>query len=59
MYTYKIEQAIKAASLLHQEQLRKGDVPLPYATHLMSVMMIVRDYTNDEDTLVAALLHDT
>lgn len=59
MYTYKIEQAIKAASLLHQDQLRKGSVSLPYITHLMSVMMILRDYTNDEDTLVAALLHDT
>ena len=59
MYTYKIEQAIKAAALLHQDQLRKGSVPLPYITHLMAVMLILRDYTADEDTLVAALLHDT
>ncbi|MEN9922267.1 MAG: hypothetical protein RL097_544 [Candidatus Parcubacteria bacterium] len=28
-------------------------------THLMSVMMMLRDYTTDEDILVAALLHDT
>jgi (p)ppGpp synthase/HD superfamily hydrolase len=59
MYTYKIEQAIKAAALLHQDQLRKGDVPLPYLTHLISVTMILRDYTSNEDILVAALLHDT
>ena len=59
MYTYKIEQAIKAAALLHQDQLRKGVVPLPYISHLMAVMLILRDYTDDEDTLVAALLHDT
>jgi (p)ppGpp synthase/HD superfamily hydrolase len=59
MYTFKIEQAIKAAALLHQDHLRKGSVPLPYITHLMAVMMIVRDYTSDEDTLIAALLHDT
>jgi len=59
MYTYKVEQAIKAAAILHQDQLRKGSVPLPYITHLMAVMLILRDYTNDEDTLVAALLHDT
>lgn len=59
MYTYKIEQAIKAASLLHQDQLRKGSVGVPYVTHLFSVMLILRDYTSDEDTLVAALLHDT
>jgi (p)ppGpp synthase/HD superfamily hydrolase len=59
MYTYKVEQAIKAAALLHQEQLRKGLVQLPYVTHLMAVMLIVRDYTEEETTLVAALLHDT
>lgn len=59
MYTYKIEQAIKAAALLHSEQLRKGDIPLPYITHLVAVTIILRDYTKDEDTLVAALLHDT
>lgn len=59
MYTYKVEQAIKAAALLHQNQLRKGSVPLPYITHLIAVMLIVRDYTDKEDTLVAALLHDT
>lgn len=59
MYTFKIEQAIKAAALLHQDQLRKGVVPLPYITHLMAVLMILRDYTSEEDVLVAALLHDT
>ncbi|MCA9363558.1 bifunctional (p)ppGpp synthetase/guanosine-3',5'-bis(diphosphate) 3'-pyrophosphohydrolase [Candidatus Kaiserbacteria bacterium] len=59
MYTYKIEQAIKAAALLHQDQLRKGDQNLPYITHLMAVTVILRDYTKDEDALVAALLHDT
>jgi (p)ppGpp synthase/HD superfamily hydrolase len=28
-------------------------------THLVAVTMILRDYTSDENTLVAALLHDT
>ena len=59
MYTYKVEQAIRAASILHQDQLRKGSVPLPYISHLMAVTLILSDYTKDEDTLVAALLHDT
>ena len=59
MYTYKVEQAIKAAAILHQDQLRKGDQALPYITHLVATMLILRDYTSDEDTLVAALLHDT
>lgn len=59
MYTYKVEQAIKAAAVLHQDQLRKGTVPLPYITHLIAVLLILRDYTDHEDALVAALLHDT
>jgi len=59
MYTYKVEQAIQAAAILHTDHARKGAVPIPYITHLFSVMMMVRDYTSDEDTLVAALLHDT
>lgn len=59
MYTYRIEQAIKAAAVLHQDQMRKGVVPVPYITHLMAVVLILSDYTDDEDTLIAALLHDT
>ena len=59
MYTYKIEQAIQAAAVLHGDHLRRGAVPIPYVTHLIAVTMILRDYTSDEDTLVAALLHDT
>jgi len=59
MYTHKVEQAIQAAAVLHQDHMRRGMVPIPYITHLVAVMLILRDYTNDEDTLVAALLHDT
>ncbi len=58
-YSYAIEQAIKAASVLHKDQVRKGSVPYPYVTHLFAVATIVSDYTNDEDTIVSALLHDT
>ena len=58
-YSYAIEQAIKAASVLHKDQVRKGSVPYPYITHLFAVATIVADYTTDEDTIVAALLHDT
>jgi (p)ppGpp synthase/HD superfamily hydrolase len=58
-YSYAIEQAIRAVSVLHKDQVRKGSVPYPYMTHLFAVAMIVSDYTNDENTIVAALLHDT
>ncbi len=58
-YSYAIEQAIRAASVLHKDQVRKGSVPYPYITHLFAVATIVADYTDDESTIVAALLHDT
>jgi (p)ppGpp synthase/HD superfamily hydrolase len=59
MYSYKVEQAIRAAAILHQDQLRMGSLPLPYISHLMAVVLILSDYTDDEDTIVAAFLHDT
>lgn len=59
MYTYRVEQAIRAAAILHKDQLRKGSIPFPYITHLFAVTMILSDYTEDEDVIIAALLHDT
>ncbi len=59
MYTYRIEQAIRAAAVLHYEQKRKGSMPYPYITHLLSVAFILQDYIDDEETIIAALLHDT
>ncbi len=58
-YSYRIEQAIRAASVLHKGQVRRGQTPYPYVTHLYAVAFLVADYTNDEDTIIAALLHDT
>lgn len=58
MYTYRIEQAIRAASVLHRNQIRKGSMPIPYITHLVATAFTLMDYTKDEDVIVAALLHD-
>ena len=57
-YSYKIEQAIRAAAVLHKDQVRKGDMPFPVITHLISVAMITSEYTEDEDIIAAAFLHD-
>jgi len=59
MYSYRIEQAIRAASVLHKDQLRKGSMPFPYITHLVAVSFTLIDYTHDEDVIISALLHDT
>lgn len=58
-YSYRIEQAIRAAAMLHHSQTRKGSIPYPYLSHCVSVAMLVSDYTDEEDTLIAAFLHDT
>ena len=59
MYSFRIEQAIRAAGVLHAEQFRKGTSPFPYITHLMAVSFILRDYTEDENVIIGALLHDS
>ncbi len=59
MYSYRIEQAIRAAAVLHKDQLRKGSMPFPYVTHLYATAFTLLDYTNDEDVIISALLHDT
>ncbi len=59
MYSYRIEQALRAATILHKDQVRKGFIPIPYVSHLFAVALLVNDYTHDEDVLIATLLHDT
>lgn len=59
MYSYRIEQALKAATILHKDQIRKGTAPIPYVSHLFAVALIASDYSDDEDVLITALLHDT
>jgi (p)ppGpp synthase/HD superfamily hydrolase len=58
-YSYRIEQALRASAILHKDQVRKGEVPYPYVTHTFAVALIVSDYTDKEDIIVASLLHDT
>ena len=55
--TPKIQKAIKRASVLHLGQTRKGD-GTPYILHPYSVAFILSHYTEDEDLVVAGLLHD-
>lgn len=59
MYSFRIEQAIRAAAILHKNQFRKGTAPYPYITHLFAVACILADYTEDEDIIIAGMLHDT
>jgi (p)ppGpp synthase/HD superfamily hydrolase len=58
-FTHKIQKAINTATRLHTSinQRRKGS-DLPYIVHPFSVAMILSAYTDDEDVIVAGLLHD-
>ena len=55
--TPKIQKAIIKATLLHDCQIRKGD-DLPYVVHPFSVAYILSCYTDDENVIIAGLLHD-
>ena len=56
--TPKIQSAIIKASVLHKWQTRKWNWG-PYSIHPLSVAWILANYTDDEDIIVAWLLHDT
>jgi len=58
IFSGRIERAIAAAIDAHQGQVRKGDGQLPYIVHPVTVALILSRYTDDEDTIVAGLLHD-
>lgn len=56
----KLHKAIKFAVKAHKKQDRDGDSAIPYVTHPIEVLAIVRyeaDVT-DEDMLCTAVLHD-
>jgi (p)ppGpp synthase/HD superfamily hydrolase len=56
-----LEQAVRFTSKEHEGLFRDGDRPLPYATHAIEVMSLVRYIggVTDEEVLCAAALHDT
>jgi (p)ppGpp synthase/HD superfamily hydrolase len=58
-YTARLDKAIKIATWAHGTtgQLRKG-TDVPFIIHPYGVMTIASLATNDEDILIACLLHD-
>ena len=54
----KTEQAVLYAVYAHMGAVRKG-TRRPYILHPLEVLTIVSSLTEDEDTLAAAVLHDT
>ncbi len=56
----RLQDAVLWAAQLHAGQWREGDGPLPYVTHPIEVMSLLRFVGGvaDEDLLCAAALHD-
>ena len=55
--TPRFEEALVFATQLHAQQIRKGS-QTPYVAHLLGVTALVLENGGDEDTAMAALLHD-
>lgn len=58
-YTQRLDLAIRRSAWAHEQakQHRKG-TDIPYIIHPYGTMLIASNATNDEDTLIACLLHD-
>lgn len=55
--TERFSDAVVAALRLHRDQKRKTSAS-PYVSHLLRVTGIVLEHGADEDTAIAAILHD-
>ena len=53
----RFDDALVYAARLHANQTRKGTT-IPYIAHLLAVASIALEHGADEDTAIAALLHD-
>ena len=56
-YSDRINHALAFAAKHHDRQVRKG-TRLPYLTHPANVAIILTRYDQDEDTVIAGILHD-
>ncbi|MCL2349639.1 MAG: HD domain-containing protein [Planctomycetaceae bacterium] len=55
--TDRFSDAVKLAVQLHRHQRRKGS-DIPYISHPLRVAGLVLEFGADEDTAIAAILHD-
>lgn len=56
-YSDRINHALAFAAKHHDQQVRKG-TRLPYVTHPANVAIILTRYDQDDETVVAGILHD-
>lgn len=56
-YTERLDKALRIATFAHRNQVRKS-TDIPYIIHPFGVMVIASNVTEDEDILIACLMHD-
>ena len=59
IFTSRLDEAIKLASRLHRAQSRRDVHHTPYISHLMSVAVLLSSATENEDIIIAGLMHDS
>jgi (p)ppGpp synthase/HD superfamily hydrolase len=57
--TPRLNEAIKHSSHLHRNQFRKDEYHTPYVSHLYAVATLLSSVTDDEDIIIAGLMHDS
>lgn len=57
LYSHRLDEAVAFALDSFRTRVRKG-TQIPYATHLLQVMVTVAEHGGDEDQCIAAVLHD-
>lgn len=57
LYSPRLDDAVSFALDAFRTRVRKG-TRIPYATHLLQVMVTVAEHGGDEDQCIAAILHD-
>jgi (p)ppGpp synthase/HD superfamily hydrolase len=59
MPTDRLFRCVELASRIHRDQLRYDLAKTPYAAHLFGVALLLSTVTNDEDVIIAGLMHDS
>ena len=59
IFTLRLDEAVKLASRLHRAQSRRDIHHTPYISHLMSVAVLLSSVTENEDIIIAGLMHDS
>ena len=54
----RVINAINLATRLHNGHVRKDEYNTPYISHLFAVAMLLKSVTNDEDVIIAGVMHD-